>query len=318
MRVLIVDSDPSHSQAVATALVAAGHEAVIAQTAEQGLELIASSGPFDVLIVDYSLRPMNGLDLLRALRKAGCDAPAILLTSSANQRAAAAAISGNIAHYIIREQDMSHIQILPDAVERARFVHDAQRRDYASPFTAHQLLLTDPLTGFYARRLLSDALQREFRNAQRYHYPLACAMLDVDHFKQINDTYGHLVGDEVLAAVASVIRRNFRQTDLVFRFGGEEFTVLMPSTSLHQARTACERFLQQLRSRPVSTTAGEIQVTCSAGLACLENGNYMRAEELLSAADCALYDAKRRGRDRLSIAYAAYSEPAQQVLPRAA
>jgi diguanylate cyclase (GGDEF)-like protein len=160
------------------------------------------------------------------------------------------------------------------------------------------LVIRDPLTGLYNRRELSRVLAEEVERAQRYRRPLALALIDLDHFKAVNDTYGHLAGDAVLRGVAALLGRQVRRTDRLARYGGEEFALLFPETSARHAFQVVEA----LRARIAETAftapapAQPIHLTVSAGVA----GLYPRletAEQLVAAADTALYEAKQRGRN---------------------
>jgi diguanylate cyclase (GGDEF)-like protein len=253
------------------------------------------------------------------VREAGYDLPAIMLIASGYERVAVSARRAGIAEYLLKEADGSHLQVLADAVRR---VWQARQREAESQAAVRgprpeeeqlrHLILTDPLTGLYNRRFLREALRTEFEGARRYRYPLACAMMDLDHFKALNDSYGHLVGDEVLQGVAALMRRSFRAPDRCFRYGGEEFTVLMPHTNPEEGRAAWERVLAQLRQQPLSSAAGDIRITASVGLAVYCKGNFLSPEELLAAADAALFAAKRQGRDRIVVTLGAH-DPAQAL-----
>ncbi|MDX1654528.1 MAG: GGDEF domain-containing protein [Candidatus Competibacteraceae bacterium] len=161
----------------------------------------------------------------------------------------------------------------------------------------------DSLTGLYNRRWLEEILQREFNLSQEQGWPLSLAFLDLDHFKQINDTLGHPAGDAVLTAVARLLADEARQTDLLARYGGEEFVILLPGTPQEGARGLLERLLARLRNQDLLTApGGPVHVTASIGLAThLDGKRFNTVEALLQAADQALYTAKGTGRDRLSV-----------------
>lgn len=167
--------------------------------------------------------------------------------------------------------------------------------------TLHQQSIHDALTGLYNRRYLEGALVREISRAQRGNRSLAVFMLDIDHFKHFNDSYGHDAGDAVLRALGKVFRDNCRQADIACRFGGEEFTLVLPDAGEPAAREWAERLMQRVRSMEVKTGGQTLpKITVSMGLALLPaHGN--DAETLLQAADLALYDAKHAGRDRLVV-----------------
>ena len=162
-----------------------------------------------------------------------------------------------------------------------------------------RLATIDPLTGAWNRRYLDDTLAKEVERAQRFGHPLSLLMLDVDRFKRINDRLGHQVGDEVLAEIARRISRSIRsQIDTLARFGGEEFTILLPETGHAGARTVANKVLRVVRDAPFDAGEEELDVTVSVGVATYPE-HAGSAGELLRAADRALYRAKREGRDRV-------------------
>ncbi|RMD71663.1 MAG: GGDEF domain-containing protein, partial [Gammaproteobacteria bacterium] len=159
--------------------------------------------------------------------------------------------------------------------------------------------LQDPLTGVGNRLAMEQAIGREVEFAHRYRLPLALAIIDIDHFKRINDRYGHLAGDCVLKHLVERIRTHVRKTDLVFRYGGEEFAVLL-NAEIEDAAKVAERIRVEVESHPYACGDGAIAVTVSIGIAALKAGEAPLA--LFDRADKALYDAKRSGRNRLTLA----------------
>ncbi|MFI8579060.1 histidine kinase N-terminal 7TM domain-containing diguanylate cyclase [Ectopseudomonas khazarica] len=158
--------------------------------------------------------------------------------------------------------------------------------------------LCDPLTGLYNRRYLDEFFARELARVQRENLPLAVALIDLDHFKRLNDECGHLVGDDVLKAVAQHLLDNLRSTDAVFRIGGEEFLLILPGADPDEASARLQSICSQLAAREIATRGGDQRVTLSAGLAYWpQQGQAL--DELLHAADAALYQAKRTGRNRV-------------------
>jgi diguanylate cyclase (GGDEF)-like protein len=164
----------------------------------------------------------------------------------------------------------------------------------------------DTLTGLPNRRRLLEVGQAEERRARRYGHPLAAVMIDLDHFKAVNDQLGHGAGDGVLREVAHRIKATLRATDLAARYGGEEFAVLLPETALETALDAAERIRLAVSEAPIETRHGPVTVTLSAGVAVLDE--YPRElKHLFEAADAALYAAKAGGRNRVSSAPASGS-----------
>jgi diguanylate cyclase (GGDEF)-like protein len=160
----------------------------------------------------------------------------------------------------------------------------------------------DTLTGIYNRRYLEEVVRKEVDRAQRYARPLSIAMVDADHFKRINDTHGHQVGDEVLRAVSERCQKGLRSNDVLARYGGEEFVMVFPETSLGNARTVAERVRVAVGEVPITVGDRALAVTVSIGLAAL--GQEQDFSALLERADHALYAAKQSGRNRVQTAQA--------------
>jgi diguanylate cyclase (GGDEF)-like protein len=160
----------------------------------------------------------------------------------------------------------------------------------------------DPLTGLYNRRYLQEMLDREIRRAIRSEQALGILMLDLDHFKKFNDTFGHEAGDAVLRETASFLVRSIRAEDFVCRYGGEEFVVVLPTADLHAAEARAQRIRAKLRDLVIMHNGRSLGlITASIGVAALPHHG-TGEKELLQAADAALYRAKREGRDRVAVA----------------
>lgn len=175
------------------------------------------------------------------------------------------------------------------AVENARLFSELQ-----------SMATTDSLTNLLNRRHFISLAKTEFQRARRYRQPLSIILLDIDHFKRINDVYGHPVGDQVLSGFARIFEENLRQVDLVGRYGGEEFIALLPNTNLQNAQIVANRVLAQITNTPILTDAGPIQITASLGVAEMDN-KCPDIFTLLKFADRAAYAAKQSGKNRVSI-----------------
>jgi diguanylate cyclase (GGDEF)-like protein len=162
-----------------------------------------------------------------------------------------------------------------------------------------RLAMTDPLTGAYNRRHFFELAQQEFDRSQRYGRQISMIIFDIDFLKQINDSYGHLVGDQILQATAQRFMDNLRQLDIFARYGGDEFVVLLPETDLEQAKLAARRLHDVVSRTPVETLEGPVHLQISMGVACLHDTDDM--EKLLMKADQALYTAKESGRNRVVV-----------------
>lgn len=164
----------------------------------------------------------------------------------------------------------------------------------------HRLAVLDPLTGLNNRRSLDAFLDREVERARRHARPLAVVLADIDHFKAINDRYGHLAGDFTLKALASRMQALTRKDELVARYGGEEFAVVLPETTLEHAAEGAERLRRAVADRPFAFEGKTYPVTISAGVGFLSGDGPISAQELLRQADDRLYEAKRAGRNRVN------------------
>lgn len=162
-----------------------------------------------------------------------------------------------------------------------------------------QLAVTDMLTGIYNRRGLFEAGQRELNRTRRSKRPLSAIMLDIDHFKEVNDAYSHTIGDQVLKELVKICRKNLREIDIIGRYGGEEFVVLLPETHFPRAQQIAERLRLHIAKRPLQTDAGPIAITVSMGIACTTDGK-LELATLLDRTDSAMYSAKHKGRNRVA------------------
>jgi diguanylate cyclase (GGDEF)-like protein len=206
------------------------------------------------------------------------------------------------------------------ALERGEVILDERTRGIVAMFAdqaalaiqnarlfseVHAQATVDPLTQVYNRREGMRLAEQELRRAQRHGRPFALAMLDVDHFKKVNDTHGHPVGDAVLVEVASRLRGILREVDLLARYGGEEFMVVLPETAADEGRRACERIREVIAGWPVSTERGPLSITLSVGICAATadpEGDRLELASLIARADGALYQAKQNGRNRVETA----------------
>ena len=176
----------------------------------------------------------------------------------------------------------------------------------------HELANKDPLTNIFNRRHFEKLLHAEFRRAQRYKSPLSCIMLDIDHFKNFNDTYGHQFGDIILKEVAALFKKLLREIDIIARYGGEEFVILLPETDSKGTLGTAERLRTELEKKEYSFGGKAVKVTASfGGSAMLENSKLTQPEKLVLEADNALYQAKEKGRNCVC-----YSELREEVMDK--
>jgi diguanylate cyclase (GGDEF)-like protein/PAS domain S-box-containing protein len=193
--------------------------------------------------------------------------------------------------------------IIRDITERKRSEEallELQANLHAANIVLAHEATHDPLTGILSRRAILDALSRELSRERRQHNGLAIGICDIDHFKKVNDTHGHPVGDEVLCGLVRLLESNLRQYDFLGRFGGEEFVVIMPGIKENDLNMLFERLRDAVADNPIPTKAGNVSITVSIG-ATTWRGNETK-DKLLAVADSALYQAKMEGRNRVCFA----------------
>ncbi|ADO74218.1 Response regulator/GGDEF domain protein [Stigmatella aurantiaca DW4/3-1] len=316
--VLIVDDDPTHVQHVREGLAPQGYRFREARDGAQALSAIREHRP-DLILMDVEMPGLGGVEVCRIVKANAGEGgfgfiPVILMTA----RQAAGKVEGlelGADDYLVKPFDMLELSARVKSMLRLKALQDAlieknRELDRANKELARKreelltLSRTDPLTSLSNRRYFEERLAEEFARARRYRSPLSLVMLDIDHFKRINDTYGHPFGDEVLRAVALVSRTRLREVDLLARYGGEELIALLPETSPADALRACERVREAIESlrldyRASDGTSQKVSCTASLGLASLPSVPLQTAEDLLRAADECLYKAKEAGRNRV-------------------
>ena len=260
--------------------------------------------PYDVCLLDNRLGEQNGIDLLTVIGEVGAPMPIIMLTGVADHHIDQAAMRAGVSDFLVKDQ------LSPDLLERViRFSIERHR------LTAELELLAkyDSLTGLANRMLFQDFLDGAIGRADRGHRQLGLMFLDLDFFKYINDTYGHLVGDELLIEVAKRLKSCVRAGDLVARLGGDEFAIVLDDIgSVANASVAAENVLDALK-QPFNIADHDIKAHASIGIALYSKG-YGTPPKLINAADTAMYAAKKNGRN----GYRIFSWPTQQGLDTAA
>lgn len=198
---------------------------------------------------------------------------------------------------VMKSNSIRHMPVLEgDELVGIISIRELTRAYEALQFQAN----TDALTGLSNRRYFFEMLESELDRCRRFGHPLSVAMIDVDHFKRVNDTYGHEAGDRVLSFLASHLVQELRTIDRVGRLGGEEFAIIFPETDINGAKTACDRLLETIRTAVVDVVEARISVTVSIGLTSANPG-IQGPSSVLRRADVLLYDAKAQGRNRIQM-----------------
>jgi two-component system, cell cycle response regulator len=312
LRIVVVDDDPDALRLLTAQLVKAGHFVHGAATSAEGLRLILAVAP-QMVITDFQMPGMDGAALIRAIRQTtmGRELYVIMLTDSDDDETHADALATGADDYLAkpvrapaltaRLRACARVVRLQDEVRREK---DELRRCIADLGVANRKLqhaeLMDGLTGLYNRRYALDRLEQEWSQSFRNGTPLACMIIDVDHIKRINDTYGHDVGDRVLQATAELLGLKMRQTDVVCRLSGDQFMVIGTNMDSQTSVTCAERLRSSVEAQIIETSDGRLQVTVTIGVAV--RASWMKnLAELLKVADEAVDAAKAMGRNKVRI-----------------
>ncbi|MEM9072578.1 MAG: diguanylate cyclase [Myxococcota bacterium] len=260
----------------------------------------AQRGGVDLCLLDVMMPGVGGLEACRVLKAMTKDGflPIILLTAKADAASRVEGLRIGADDYVSKPFDERELVARVEAMLRIKRMHDEV---HAAKQRLAELAITDELTGLHNFRYLHTRLREEFKRAERYRDPLACAMVDIDRFKSINDNHGHDTGDAVLAEVARRVKQVVREIDVVTRYGGDELLIMLPNTHFSGAVTVAHRLWSSVRALAVTAGTKQIPVSVSVGVALYPSRDVTTKQELLRAADQALYQAKRDGRDRICV-----------------
>ncbi|MCR6499820.1 diguanylate cyclase [Shinella sp. CPCC 101442] len=288
-RVLVVDSDPESLQRQVNLIAKQRFQITAVESGAQALEALDANSGIDMVVCDLDLADMDGFALLAEIRtRHGDDTVRVVGLSTATDRMVAARF--------LRAGGDEYIQ-KPFLVEEfnSRVFHVAAIQKRVQ--SLHRIAARDYLTDIYNRRYFFEAGPRLVDQAVRRGEPMSIAILDIDHFKRLNDTYGHEVGDVVLKAVARRLKHRLNDRHLLARLGGEEFGIIFHGMSLEAALDCCERLCGELAAQPIIADGEALTITVSAGLAVIAERETF--DNYLNAADQFLYMAKHAGRNRV-------------------
>lgn len=312
-RILIVDDDPAMRRLVTSHLAAAGFDALEADNADDAFTILCRREA-ELLITDWEMPRTDGIALCRRIRehKELGYFYIIMLTSRCSRDEMLCALDAGADEFLKKPVDRHELWARVRVGLRFVAIQAAieQRnmdlcRASADLLRANRQLQTiamyDALTGLLNRQEGLKQFTGVWTLTEPVDEPLCCIMLDVDHFKRINDTYGHDTGDEVLRSLAVTLRQTCRSEDIIARLGGEEFIVVCPQMDIAETADTAERLRRAVEDTPIDTASGEVRITCSFGVAQREL-QMQRPEALLRIADQSLYAAKAHGRNRVALA----------------
>jgi len=300
-RILVVDDEEDLRLTMADILQLNQLEVVTVASATGALEMLEKSA-FDLVLTDLVMPRMDGIALTKAIKEMGLDIPVIVMTGFGSIEHAVESMKAGASDFVTKPFTPDYvIHIIKRVLETRHLREIAQERDYYK-----ELSDIDGLTGIGNYRYFNQMLQIEVERQKRHNRPLALMVIDIDDFKRFNDSYGHLVGDQVLVQIAFLLRRSIRGTDFVARYGGEEFMVILPEISEKEAIRVGERILSSIKDfkfrTPDERTVGGVTVTI--GLSSFPEDTMDRLE-LITKADQALYQGKRAGKGCLCV----YNQP---------
>jgi len=267
-----------------------------AKDVESAVELLGKNR-FGLILLEVHLPDGSGLDFLRIINEKGFDIPVVVITGQGNEMFASRVIESGAYDYLPKDKltEPSLSRVIAGTLEKARLKKEA--KDAIRKMA--EMSSKDGLTGLYNRKYFYGVLEREVSRATRYDTELVLFMLDLDNFKHINDTYGHSAGDMVLSKIGKMLKEWVRQSDLVCRYGGEEFAVILPHTPVEQAVGVCERFRKMLMEHTFEFHTSKFQMTVSIGIASIKGSKSKSPDELMRYTDHALCQAKELGRNRV-------------------
>jgi two-component system, cell cycle response regulator len=303
--ILIAEDDQHIAELIKIILETKGYATHWAKDGQEAIDEATRLKP-DLILLDVMMPKLNGYEVLRLLKENGDlkNIPIIFVTVRGETDSKVVGLRLGGHDYITKPFDLDELIARVEAALRVKGEHDNLR---AVNRRLAELSMTDPLTGLYNRRYLMERFDEEIERARRYVYPVACVLVDIDDFKIINDTYGHLQGDQVLQQLAIIMKNCNRVVDILARYGGEEFCMILPQTNLGGAETVAERFRQQVEeARMVQCDQGR-SITISLGASAFAVNQTGAKEDLLKQADDALYEAKRQGKNKLVLAKAPQS-----------
>lgn len=301
--ILIVDDVTHNIRLLDKILDGVGYNTVFANSGKQALEIIGNkASQIDLILLDLMMPEMDGIEVCNILKSNPMyqDIPIIFITADNSAESFATAFKMGAIDYIKKPFDKAELLLRVENQLKLNKAYAGLRRSNDELLEAYallqQLVTVDPLTGLENRRSLMDFAEVQLKLAQRYKSFFSILLIDLDYFKKINDTYGHLIGDEILKNIAKILKYVLRNVDHIGRFGGEEFIVILPNTNLKNAVVTAEKVREAIANFKHNIEEQIIQATVSIGIASY-NPLDDDVNQILERADQALYTAKSSGRN---------------------
>jgi two-component system cell cycle response regulator len=300
LKVLVCDDDPADRKLIRTYVRQLDDREIVLLEAGETAEIqkVLDTGRIDLVLMDIQMPEKSGIEWLEEIVEKGV-APVVMLTGYGSEDVAVEAMQRGASGYIPKSK-LSQERLL-STIDNAVLRWNQLQQSRANQEDLERMANYDSLTGLYNRRALLQKLDEQIQRSRRYEEPLSAIMLDIDHFKKVNDRYGHIIGDNVLEKVAAVIGSVIRATDVAGRYGGEEFIIILPHAEWSEALIVAERIRKAVEAAEMQGSSGEtFSITVSQGV-----GSYTGDDDihsLIQRADAALYKAKENGRNRVEFA----------------
>lgn len=296
--VLVVDDVSKNLELAVEILDSAGYETACASSFQQAIERVKTANP-DLILLDLIMPKKRGLELCRRLKSDNLYAhiPIIFVTDSKEKEDIINAFNSGAVDYITKP---FHSWELLARVKIHLELKKTQEELKNINSQLEKLVRTDSLTGVNNRREILALGEKEWQRCHRYHRYFSVLVIDIDHFKHINDTFGHVLGDKTLITIAGAIKNCLRQVDSFGRFGGEEFVAILPETNLEDAGTLARRICQVINQLNIEIDRQKVRVTASIGVATFSPQDN-NLETVIERADRAMFAAKNQGRNRVSL-----------------
>lgn len=304
VRVLVVDDLPDNVEILRARLESRGYEVATASNGEEALALVHSEPP-QLILCDVMMPGIDGYEVSRRIKhdEALPFIPIILVTALGETEHIVQGLNTGADDYIAKPYHFNELEARVRAMLRIKRLQDEldlkNRELEVANKRLRKLSITDGLTELFNHRHVHELLRDEFERSRRTEEPLGVAMIDLDKFKNVNDTYGHPTGDVILYETARILTDTAREIDMVGRYGGEEFIAILPNTTEEEAARFAERVRTAVEGHVYRDEDSEIRMTCSSGVASFPMDAVSTPEALLKEADEALYVAKETGRNRV-------------------